>query len=109
MRTNTPAGEGKCVSVTFRGQLPSELALHEVRRRAAMLRRADIVHAVVRAAGGGEVEVSLEATLGHQRTHSTAHDKDLLAAIAKAFDKLLVSEAGLASTVALRMAAGSVA
>lgn len=93
---NAEAREGRCVSVTFRGQLPSEAVVQEIRERAALLHRADMVHAVVLAAGPG-FEVRVEASTGARSNAAVARDLDLLSAVAKAFDRLLVAELGIAA------------
>jgi hypothetical protein len=94
--TNAQAREGRCVSVTFRGQLPSEAVVQEIRERAALLGRSDMVHAVVLAARPG-FEVRVQASSGTRSNAAVARDLDLLSAIAKAFDRLLVAELGIAA------------
>jgi hypothetical protein len=93
---NTQAREGRCVSVTFRGLFPSEGVIQEVRERAALLCRARMVHAVILAAGKG-FEARVEASSGQRANAVVARDADVVGAVAKAFDRLMVAELGMAS------------
>jgi hypothetical protein len=74
------------VSITFRGYLPGDELVHDVRRRAARLDAVDDIHVVIRA-DGAEFEVVLKASRRGGETLGQARHQDVRLAVTHAFER----------------------
>lgn len=76
------------MTVTFRGQLPSDQLVRAVRGEAGRLHGAEEVHAVLRHDAAGFFDVIVEVTRDGAITHHVGRDRDAYEAITRAFDRL---------------------
>jgi hypothetical protein len=76
------------VTVTFRGQLPSDQLVRAVRGEAGRLHGAEEVHAVLRLDGSGYFDVTVEVTRDSAVARHVGRDRDAYEAITRAFDRL---------------------
>ena len=89
------------VSVTFRGYLPGEQLVQDVKREAARIEGVDDVHAVIRFdVASSYFEVMLEARCGGELARCTTRHRDARVAISQAFDRLGAGRGGMQTSAA---------